>query len=117
VRGDPDGLRQVFLNLVKNSIEAMPEGGAVKISASHDSDYARVFLTDTGPGIPEEVRSSVLRPFFTTKLTGTGLGLSVSASLVERMNGRLNIRSEPGKGTEVVVTLPMAEPHKVQVGG
>jgi signal transduction histidine kinase len=110
VTGNPRNLEQVFLNLFVNAIQAMPNGGKLGISAAREDDAVRVAVTDTGPGIPEEHLEKIFEPFYTTKEAGegTGLGLSVSYSIVEKHGGRLEVASEPGQGTTFSVVLPLA---------
>jgi len=112
VRGNPHDLQQVFLNLFLNAIQAMPEGGVVSITVARDGqEGVRVEVTDTGPGIEPEHLDDIFDPFFTTKEPGegTGLGLSVSRSIVEQHGGRISVQSEPGVGSTFCVHLPVAE--------
>jgi signal transduction histidine kinase len=104
--GDPDLLRPVLLNLVRNALQAMPEGGALTIGAAPAADGVRITVADTGPGIPPAVREGIFRPFFTTRTRGTGLGLTVAGRLVTAMGGRLEVESEVGRGTTFTVVLP-----------
>jgi two-component system, NtrC family, sensor kinase len=110
VQGNPRNLEQVFLNLFLNAIQAMPAGGRLTLSASAEDAYVRVGVGDTGVGIPAEHRDKIFEPFFTTKEAGegTGLGLSVSYSIVEKHGGRLEVESQVGKGTTFHVILPAA---------
>jgi two-component system, NtrC family, sensor kinase len=108
VRADFGQIRQAFANLIINACDAMPGGGTLRVRSAVDGETVQVEIEDTGAGIPPEVLSKVLDPFFTTKEKGTGLGLSVVYGVVERHGGRLAIESEPGKGTTVTVRLPMA---------
>jgi signal transduction histidine kinase len=106
---DPNQLRQVLLHLVLNARQAMPQGGRIRVRGYLGRERAVVEVADTGPGIPEEVRAQVLQPFFSTKGEGTGLGLSICHRLVRQMNGRLEFRTEVGRGTTFVVRLPRAQ--------
>jgi signal transduction histidine kinase len=116
VRGDSRQLKQVFLNLLLNALQAMPDGGTLTVSsgrvrsglAHQGPPWALVTLVDTGVGIPSEQLDKIFDPFFTTKREGTGLGLSVSYWIVQRHDGELDLASEPGKGTVVSVRLPLA---------
>jgi signal transduction histidine kinase len=113
VMGEITGLKQVFLNIAKNAIEAVSdkdasEGGRLEISLHYDYSYAWVSFEDNGPGISPEYLSIIQRPFFTTKKKGTGLGLSISTSIIKRMGGELRFHSEPGRGTAVHVLLPVS---------
>jgi two-component system NtrC family sensor kinase len=105
---DPSQMKNVFINLVVNAAEAMEEGGILTLSSRHDAAAGTVELevADTGPGIPEHLRETVFDPFFTTKGKGTGLGLSVVAGIVQKHGGRIEVRSDAGAGTCMVVVLP-----------
>ncbi len=110
VNGNPRNLEQVFLNLFLNALEVMPHGGTLDVTATLEGDVVRVAVRDSGPGIPPEHLDQVFEPFFTTKEAGegTGLGLSVSYSIVEKHGGRLEVESQPGEGTTFTVSLPAA---------
>ncbi|MGD8562939.1 MAG: response regulator [Desulfarculaceae bacterium] len=105
---DPYLLRQVLLNLVTNAIQAGGEGGKVEIILGGGPEEAVIEVADDGPGIPAENLERIFEPFFTTKPveTGTGLGLSVSRSIVEELGGRLEVESAPGKGALFRMRLP-----------
>lgn len=109
VTGDFSQLQQVFINLIVNAIQAMPEGGELRIISGYgDRDYVRVSIQDTGVGIPLENMDKLFTPFFSTKdaVKGVGLGLAVSYGIVERHGGRIEIKSEVGKGSDFSVFLP-----------
>ncbi|MBM7567394.1 two-component system sporulation sensor kinase A [Paenibacillus sacheonensis] len=100
-------LKQVFVNVVKNAIEAMPKGGTTRIKLdSSDPDTISVAITDQGIGIPEELLPFLGGPFFTTKESGTGLGLMVCYRIIEGHRGKIDLSSYPGIGTTVVISLP-----------
>lgn len=107
---DSNQLKQVFLNLIKNAIESMPEGGKIKISVKVIEDQ-RMFISieDEGFGIRDEDILNLGEPFFTTKKDGNGLGLMVSNQIIQEHNGILKINSEIGKGTKVIVILPILQ--------
>ena len=105
-RGDPDQLKQVFLNLCMNALQAMPEGGRLSLGVVRSDHTLRVSVEDTGTGIPAEDLELVFDPFFTTREEGTGLGLAVCYGIVSRHDGRIDIESRPGAGTTVHVRLP-----------
>ncbi|MXZ09342.1 MAG: PAS domain S-box protein [Gemmatimonadetes bacterium] len=113
---DPIRIEQVLLNLFNNAIEAMPGGGILTISTTletdqTDEDWVVVRIRDTGTGIEEEHLSHLFDPFFTTKEVGegTGLGLSVSYGLIQEHGGRIEVSSQPGKGSEFQIYLPVTE--------
>ncbi len=110
VRGNPHDLEQVFLNLCLNAIQAMPDGGRAEVTAVAEGEEVRVDVADTGAGIAPEHLDEIFDPFFTTKEPGegTGLGLSVSHSIIEQHRGRITVASEVGKGTTFSVYLPAA---------
>ncbi|MFO0752527.1 MAG: ATP-binding protein [Thermodesulfovibrionales bacterium] len=105
VTADGNQLSQVFVNLILNAMDAMPDRGTLTVrSMERDGDIA-VQFEDTGTGIPPEDLSKIFDPFFTTKEKGTGLGLAVSYNIVKKMNGTLSVESEPGKGTLFTLVL------------
>ena len=110
VMGRPAELNEVITNLVLNAIDAMPKGGTLRIRTRlGDHRHAVITVADTGMGMSDEVRKKVFDPFFTTKgEEGTGLGLSVSHSIVERHGGDLKVDSRTGEGTTFTITLPLA---------
>jgi len=113
VYGDRQQLEQVFLNIVLNALDAMPNGGELSIACNSTSDreLVSVEFTDTGIGIPEQRVSDVFNPFYTTKpdAKGTGLGLSVSLGIIRQHGGDIEVKSEVGKGTTFSVFLPVAK--------
>lgn len=108
VLADEAQLRQVFLNLVRNSREAMPGGGRLTVATRSFDKEVEVSVQDTGRGMPEAVRERVFEPFFSTKEGGTGLGLSVSQQILQAHGGSLSCLSSPGQGTTFVLRLPRA---------
>jgi signal transduction histidine kinase len=112
VVGDRQYLSQVFLNLILNAVEAMPDGGTLSFDAdvSMDTGYLAVHVRDTGVGMTPRVVQSIFDPFFTTKPTGvgTGLGLSVSLGIVQKHGGEIQVKSKVGEGTTFTVILPIA---------
>jgi two-component system, NtrC family, sensor kinase len=101
-------LEQVFLNLLTNAREATPQGGRITVTVRQFTDSVEISIADTGCGIPTDHLQRVLEPFFTTKAHGNGLGLSICRTLLWEVGGTLNIRSEPGHGTDVRVHVPQA---------
>ena len=113
VFGDAAGLEQLFLNLLLNAAEALPQGGRATIGAGADGDSACILIEDDGPGIPEPVRDRIFEPLFSTKEAGTGLGLTISRRIVEAHRGELSVRDAEGGGTCVEVRLPAADGRMV----
>jgi signal transduction histidine kinase len=105
VRIDPMQLEQALVEIVSNALDAMPQGGQLRISALNGNGEVSIEIADTGPGIPDHVLPSVCEPFFTTRAEGTGLGLAIAKRYVEQNGGRLEIASRAG-GTTVRVHLP-----------
>ena len=109
IQADPQQLRQVFLNLFLNSLEAMNgNGGALSVSTARNSSSLSIAISDTGPGIPKEQLSRLFDPFFTTKAGGTGLGLSVVQGIVNDHRGSIKVESQERQGTTVRIELPLA---------
>jgi signal transduction histidine kinase len=100
-------LRQAFLNLVLNAIQAMEGGGVLTIGSRLQGDAVEITISDTGAGISEENRKKLFSPFFTTKKNGTGLGLAITYRIIENHRGTIHVASEPGKGTTFRVKLPI----------
>jgi two-component system, NtrC family, sensor kinase len=111
VSGDFGQLQQVFTNLFINAADAMEGKGSLKVNGRYDNtgSFFEITVSDTGPGIPEEIREKVFEIFFTTKPVGrgTGLGLSISKKIIELHGGYLTLESPPGKGTTFTVKLPL----------
>jgi signal transduction histidine kinase len=121
---DPEQLKQVFINLAQNAIQAMPEGGTLTLSTSRPDEGAwrlsglvrgqevvEIRFADNGKGIPAEAQRHIFVPFYTTKEKGTGLGLAICQRLVKSHNGSIAVRSKPGEGTEFLIRLPaISEP-------
>lgn len=108
IKCEENQLKQVFINLLKNSMEAMPEGGTIEIEVRQiDQNRIMIRLTDHGSGIPDDYLSRLGEPFFTSKENGTGLGIMVSQQIIANHTGNMLIRSELGKGTCVDIILPV----------
>ena len=100
LRADPDQLRQLLLNLIKNALQASPpEGGKVTVSASVEARGLAITVEDNGHGIPAEVKKQVLTPWFTTRSEGSGLGLAICANIARCHGATLEIGDAPGGGT------------------
>ncbi len=104
----PGQLNQVFMNLLSNAVDAIDDKGTITISTSLSDSLIKISIKDSGQGIPENIRKKIFDPFFTTKGVGkgTGLGLSISQSIIEKHKGTMTYISEPGKGTEFIISLP-----------
>lgn len=108
VRGDGEKLRQSFLNIIINALQATPAGGNVRISISGQTgDTCRITFSDSGQGIEPHVLPRIFEPFFTTKPDGSGLGLAITRKIIEGHGGTLEVESQPGQGTTVIVCLPV----------
>jgi hypothetical protein len=105
VLADPDQLRIVFGNLIRNAREAMPEGGELTVTAQAVGDGVDVAVADTGVGIPPENLNRVMEPLYSTKARGLGLGLAIARTILDKNHGSLRVASEPGKGTTFTVRL------------
>jgi len=107
VQLDPKQLRQAFLNIIKNSFEAMPDGGKLTVATAQRDGRAEITVGDTGKGIPEESQNLVFTPFFSTKHGGTGLGLSITSHIVKEHGGTIHFESYTGLGTSFIIRLPI----------
>jgi len=113
INGNANQLQQVFVNIILNAVQAMGAGGILSISIGPATEQmVEVRISDNGPGIPDEVKAHIFDPFFTTKNEGTGLGLSVSNSIIEEHNGKISLDSEQGQGTTFYITLPVLSREK-----
>jgi two-component system NtrC family sensor kinase len=115
LQANPDHLKQVFLNLVLNAVDAMPHGGRLHISTALDAmptgrpprPAVRLEFGDTGEGMSAETLSHLFEPFFTTKEGGSGLGLSVSHGVIQAHAGQITVTSQVGQGTTFTILLPL----------
>jgi len=108
IRVDRDLLKQAVLNVVVNAIEAMPQGGELRFESTASDDMVEIRVSDTGPGIPTELREKIFRLYFTTKQEGSGIGLAMTFRIVQLHDGTIDFTSEPGKGTTFSIRLPLA---------
>jgi signal transduction histidine kinase len=122
IYGDSPQIEQVLVNLIVNAVDAMPDGGHLRVSTARSQELQKasgfedpqghvcISITDSGVGIPDELQSAIFEPFFTTKPAGkgTGLGLSSSYGIVRQHNGRIEVQSKPGYGSTFNVFFPMA---------
>jgi PAS domain S-box-containing protein len=106
--GNVSELREVALNLIFNAVDAMPDGGLIKVGTRADERNACLWVEDSGVGMSREVIARIFEPFYSTKGdSGTGLGLSASHGIIENHGGSINVQSEPGKGTRFELVLPL----------
>jgi two-component system sensor kinase FixL len=115
IDADPDQLKQVFLNLLQNALEAVEEAGNIGIDVLTGTDRVRILIHDSGPGIPSELRGRIFDPFFTTKAHGTGLGLAISRNIIQDHGGSIRVECPSVRGTTFVIELPLA-PARSQSG-
>ena len=111
ILADAGQIKQVILNAVQNSLEAMPQGGRIEIKASQDNPYVKIEITDTGPGIPDGDIGDIFSPFLTTKTYGTGLGLAVCQKIIDDQGGKIDIHSTEGSGMTLTIRLPAVNPE------
>ncbi len=109
VAADEEKLRRVFINVIRNAIEAMPGGGELSIRMERSEERVVVHFEDTGEGMPDEVAVKAFEPYFSTKARGTGLGLFMVRNVIEEHRGQVEIESRPGAGTDVRISLPLLE--------
>src|SRR5207245_6348187 len=124
ILADAEQLKQVFINLVLNAVQAMPDGGRLAVrtrrprqplelglsdsSPRYAADQVEVRFADTGAGIPEEAKDRIFIPFYTTKSKGTGLGLAISQRIVKGQGSTIEVQSRVGEGTEFILRFPAA---------
>jgi signal transduction histidine kinase len=107
VECDEEQIKQVLLNLLMNAAQAMPDGGRIVVSASREGRSLALIVADDGPGIPEEMRTRVFDPFFTTRESGTGLGLAVVQQIVSQHGGQIEVEQNGAQGARFVVRIPI----------
>ena len=107
VLGDEPRLRQVLGNLVANALEAMPQGGRLRVGTELRADGLALTVADTGPGLDDDQRQRLFTPYYTTKPGGTGLGLAIVQSIVSDHGGRIEVASERGRGTTFTLIFPL----------
>jgi len=116
IMADPLQLQQIFMNLLLNSADAMPEGGAITLYTSHRAEEpsVRIRITDTGHGIDDATIDKIFQPFFTTKAQGTGLGLAITKGLIEQHGGSIEVVNEPQRGVSFTINLPINQAEEVR---
>jgi len=114
INADPNSLKQLLLNILTNSIESIEERGEVFIETGYREEESQITIeiSDTGKGIPDDILNNIFDPFFTSKETGTGLGLTISHEIVVAHGGNIYFEKNEGKGTKCIITLPVLTKHK-----
>lgn len=108
-------IEQVFINLIQNACDSMSMGGLLMIHAQEENSFLSICFTDTGCGIPDNIKTKIFDPLFTTKPRGIGLGLAISSNIIQRHDGYIDLKSKEGEGTSFIVRLPIAkEAGKIQ---
>jgi signal transduction histidine kinase len=106
---DPDQIRRAFLNILRNAMDSLRDGGSITVATRSDENSVTVMFSDTGEGMPSEVLEEIFTPFFTTKSGGTGLGLSITQHIISEHRGEITCESAPGAGAAFTVVLPRAD--------
>ncbi len=104
---DPDRFVQVLMNIYLNSLQAMPDGGLLQTEVTSTDDNIKITITDTGGGMSLDTKNQLFNPYFTTKKTGTGLGMAIVLKIIEAHSGTITVSSVEGKGTEIIIQLPL----------
>jgi signal transduction histidine kinase len=104
---DTDKMKRVFVNIIKNAVDAMPKGGKLTIESRKSNGDMEIVFSDTGAGMSEETLKNIFKPLFTTKAKGMGFGLPICKRFVEAHGGKIHVRSTVGKGSTFIVTLPI----------
>ena len=104
---DPERIHQVFLNIIKNAVHAMPKGGALKIQTEAKGKLCLIHFQDTGVGIPDESIAKIFDAYYTTKEEGSGLGLMIVYQIIREHGGRIEVSSKPNQGTTFTIVLPI----------
>ena len=115
LRIDARYIKQALLNLIKNGVAAMPEGGTLHIETRRSGDDVLLVISDTGAGIPEEIMEKIFEPYFTTKPFGTGLGLTIVFKIVKEHFGDISVTSRVGEGTTVTLAFPVPQKEKILI--
>jgi signal transduction histidine kinase len=113
---DEKYLKQAILNLMKNSISAMPGGGTLTLRSKRTNDHVEITVEDTGEGIPEDLVDKIFEPYFTTKDFGSGLGLTVVYKIVKEHLGDITVDTREGKGTAFIMNFPIPQKERRLIG-
>ena len=111
---DPDQVEQVLINVILNAVQASTSGNVVRLAAHADSATIELLVQDQGHGMSESVRRRAFEPFFTTKARGTGLGLAICRQIIQAHHGSMDLQSEPGEGTTIIIRLPLRQARESQ---
>jgi len=118
IKGDPEKLQQLLLNILLNAMQAMPDGGKIEVNCreilENTDKFIRIEISDNGPGIPANVLPNIFDPFFSTKSQGTGLGLAIAQAIVRQHKGSIAVDSAEGRGTSFVMLLPINAPEDLR---
>jgi len=114
---DEGSMKRALLNLIKNAISAMPDGGELRLETKRDGDNVLITVSDTGVGIPEELQGKIFEPYFTTRDTGSGLGLTVVYKVVKEHGGDLHMDSRSGRGTTFRISIPVPQSERKLLSG
>jgi two-component system, sporulation sensor kinase E len=114
---DEGAMKRALLNLIKNAIIAMPEGGELRLQTRRDRDNVQIIVSDTGVGIPEELQGKIFEPYFTTRDTGSGLGLTVVYKVIREHGGDLHMDSQSGRGTTFRISIPVPQSERKLLSG
>ncbi len=114
VKGDPEEIKELIINIIMNAVQAMPEGGDIYLTTEENAGFAHIYIQDSGVGISDQIKEKIFDPFFTTREdNGLGLGLSLSSSILNRHGGEMEISSRKNQGTVINIKLPLAKQKKV----
>lgn len=102
-------MKQLLLNISRNGMEAMQQGGQLSISTAYAHSHIILSISDTGSGIPDELKHKIFEPFYSSKSMGTGLGLPLCANIVQRHNGKINVLDNRGQGTVFQIVFPLEQ--------
>ena len=115
IYADKEHLKELFTNIFENAVEAMPEGGTLAVEFTVEDNYLCVTVEDTGCGIPAERLKDIYDPFYTSRMSGAGIGLAKAYMIVEEHHGLIDVDSEEGKGTSFAIRLPIERRQIVRV--
>ena len=115
IRGNEDGMKQVFINILKNAYEALVKNGIITVIVTFQVEAVSIFIRDDGPGMDPETFNNLFEPFYTTKTEGTGLGMLISKKIIVEQGGTINVFSKKNHGTELTIVLPLNKYKKTAI--